>query len=211
MTDRRSARRAATKDEILAAAWSLARQEGLVGITMRDLGARVGMTAQSLYSYFASKHHIYDAMFEQGYRAFAEWMSAASDDGDRGEPIPAASAEQLVASAHADARRYFTFCVDDPVRFQLLFQRTIPGFVPSEGSYAIAVQVLEQMRLRTALLGVDGDGPFDLWTAVMSGLASQQLANDPGGTRWERLVDDAVDMLLAHTVTTRSPKLRSTR
>lgn len=209
MTDRRTARHAATKDEILAAAWSLAREEGLVGITMRDLGARVGMTAQSLYSYFASKHHIYDAMFEQGCRAFSEWMGVASDDG--GEPIPAASAEELVARARADARRYFAFCVDDPVRFQLLFQRTLPGFVPSEGSYAIAVQVLEQMRVRTALLGVGGDGPFDLWTAVMSGLASQQLANDPGGTRWERLLDDAVDMLLAHTATTRSPKLRSTR
>jgi hypothetical protein len=40
----------------------------------------------------------------------------------------------------------------------------------------------------------------DLWTAVATGLVSQQLANDPGGDRWVRLIDRAVAMLLAGTV-----------
>ena len=35
---------------------------------MRDLGARVGMRAQSLYSYFPSKHAIFDAMFAEANR-----------------------------------------------------------------------------------------------------------------------------------------------
>ena len=30
----------------------------------------------------------------------------------------------------------------------------------------------------------------------MTGLAGQQISNDPGGDRWERLIDRAVDMLL---------------
>jgi hypothetical protein len=37
---------------------------------------------------------------------------------------------------------------------------------------------------------------LDLWTAVMTGLTDQQISNDPGGTRWTRLVDRAVDMLM---------------
>ena len=65
--DRRAQRRQETKDEIVAAAWDLVREQGLAGLAMRDLGARVGMRAQSIYSYFESKHEIYDAMFREGY------------------------------------------------------------------------------------------------------------------------------------------------
>jgi hypothetical protein len=32
----------------------------------------------------------------------------------------------------------------------------------------------------------------------MTGLTDQQLSNDPGGDRWARLLDEAVDMFLAH-------------
>jgi hypothetical protein len=39
---------------------------------------------------------------------------------------------------------------------------------------------------------------LDLWTALTSGLVWQQIANEPGGDRWARLVDDVVDMFLAH-------------
>ncbi|MCU0259590.1 MAG: TetR/AcrR family transcriptional regulator [Ilumatobacteraceae bacterium] len=181
--DRRAQRRAATRGEIVEAAWAVAREEGLAGLTMRDLGARVGMKAQSLYSYVASKHEIYDAMFEQGYRELADWMSAGG----------------AATDARSDAHRFFAFCVSDPVRFQLLFLRTLPGFEPSPSSYALAVDVLETMTARLATVGVRKARHVDLWTAVMTGLASQQIANDPGGARWERIVDDAVDMLLAHT------------
>src|SRR3954447_17455751 len=61
--DRRAERAEATRREILDAAWALVREQGLASLTMRDLGARVGMKAQSLYGYFPSKHAIYDAMF----------------------------------------------------------------------------------------------------------------------------------------------------
>jgi AcrR family transcriptional regulator len=193
--DRRRARHEATRAEIVTAAWGLARDAGLAGITMRDLGDRVGMRAQSLYSYFGSKHDLYDALFEQGYRDFAAWMEAA-DLGDR-RSTPRTRARRL-------AQRYFEFCVTDPVRFQLLFQRTIPGFVPSPRSYGLAVELLERLRAHTADLGVEDPRFVDLWTATLTGLASQQIANDPDGNRWGLLIDDAVDMLLAHTTRTRS-------
>ena len=64
--DRRGERFAATRREILDAAWSLAGSEGLVGFGMRELGSRVGMRAQSLYVYFPSKYALYDAMFAEG-------------------------------------------------------------------------------------------------------------------------------------------------
>ena len=88
---------------------------------------------------------------------------------------------------------------DDIPRSQLLFTRTIPGFDPSPESYALAEQFLEEGRLRAAAAGVKTPRDFDLYTALVSGLSTQQLANDPGGDRWLRLVDEAIDMLLDHT------------
>lgn len=40
---------------------------------------------------------------------------------------------------------------------------------------------------------------LDLYTAMLTGLASQQISNDPGGDHWPRLVPDAVDRVLAAT------------
>ncbi len=39
---------------------------------------------------------------------------------------------------------------------------------------------------------------MDLWTAIATGLTDQQISNDPGGDRWLRLVDTAVDLFCDH-------------
>src|SRR5690242_1974743 len=68
----RAARHEATKERILDAAWRIARRDGLGAISLRELAADVGMRAPSLYTYFPSKSHIYDAMYRQGLEQYAE-------------------------------------------------------------------------------------------------------------------------------------------
>src|SRR3954470_8737601 len=127
--DRRNERAEATRREILDAAWALVREQGLASLTMRDLGARVGMKAQSLYGYFPSKHAIYDAMFGEANREMvARWRAAA-----------AVGPDDPVAVLRRRTAAFLQFCVEDPVRHQLLYQRTIPGFEPSSESYAPAL------------------------------------------------------------------------
>jgi AcrR family transcriptional regulator len=190
--DRRAARRQETTDEIVAAAWDIVREQGLAGLAMRDLGERVGMKAQSIYSYFASKHEIYDAMFHEGYQAFAAAMADTRDS--PGDGAEATDGHQT--SAHRAAHRFFAFCTSDPVRYQLLFQRTIPDFVPSPESYAVAVEAYDATTAHLASFGITDPEAVDLWTAMLTGLTDQQISNDPGGDRWERTIDRAVDMLL---------------
>jgi hypothetical protein len=74
----------------------------------------------------------------------------------------------------------------------------VPGFEPSETAYAPAVQALELARQRLVAAGATRDADLDLWTALIAGLVSQQISNDPGGQRWTALVDEAVDMYIAH-------------
>ena len=89
---------------------------------------------------------------------------------------------------------FFDFAVANPARHQLMNQRTIPGFEPSAESYAPAVRVLELGQQIFRDLGVSDPGDFDISTAFIAGMISQQLANDPGGTRWSALLDRAVDI-----------------
>jgi AcrR family transcriptional regulator len=192
--DRRAVRRAATRDEILRAAWSLVRAEGLAALSMRDLAAAVGMRAPSLYQYFESKLAIYDAMFGQ---AMVEAL-AVVEDGIGGR--------QGREALRESGRALLLFTTGDPVRNQLLFQRTIPGFEPSPDSYAPAVAMSARVESLIAQLGTsDAAQAMDLWTAVISGLSNQQLSNEPGGDRWIRLFDRAVDMFFAAVDSTKSP------
>ncbi|MGI9602450.1 MAG: TetR/AcrR family transcriptional regulator [Acidimicrobiales bacterium] len=184
--DRRAARRQQTRQEIIEAAWDLVQTSGLAGLAMRDLGDRVGMKAQSIYSYFASKHDIYDAMFQEGNQAF----QAAIDD-----TLDSAGTEPL-AQARAMAHGFFAFCTSDPVRHQLLFQRTIPEFEPSPESFAVAERAYATMTAKLSEIGITDPASVDVWTAVLTGLTDQQISNDPGGDRWARLMDRVVDMTL---------------
>ena len=61
--DWRASRRQSARDAIVEAAWALVREEGLAGLSLRDLARRAGITTPTVYSYFESKHAIYDAMF----------------------------------------------------------------------------------------------------------------------------------------------------
>jgi AcrR family transcriptional regulator len=186
MRDRRAERREATRAEILEAAWELMREHGVAGLSLRDLGQKVGMRAQSLYSYFDSKDAIHDALFGEGSRECLErFQRVRRTDDPR-------------ADFRAGARAYVDFCLQDHARYQLLFQRTIPGFEPSPESYAPSVEGLEHSR--QALVDAGGTDPrdLDLYTGLVTGLIDQQISNDPGGERWYRLLDDALDMFFAY-------------
>ena len=43
-----------------------------------------------------------------------------------------------------------------------------------------------------------GESALDMFRALITGLVSLQIANDPGGDRWTRLQDGALEMFLGH-------------
>jgi AcrR family transcriptional regulator len=182
--DRVAERREATRGEIIEAAWQLAQEQGLAEFTLRDLAERVGMRAPSLYTHFESKNAIYDAMFGQAWRDYEQIALA--------ELVELPQAPR--AAIRQAARVFFNYAVANPARQQLMNQRTIPGFVPSADSYAPAVRVFELGQQIFRSLGLTDSSDFDIFTAIVAGLINQQLANDPGGTRWSALLDRAIDV-----------------
>jgi len=192
IADVRSRRREQTRAEILDAAWQLAERDSIAGLSLRDLASEVGMRAPSLYTYFPSKAAIYDAMFAAGYRELDEATAAIPVDPN-----------DAVGSIAAQVEAFIAFCQASIPRYQLLFTRAVPGWEPSEESYAVSVASYARMTEQLAALRITDPRHMDLLTALTSGLAAQQLANDPTGSRWRELSSDAAAMYVAHVRRTR--------
>lgn len=62
-----------------------------------------------------------------------------------------------------------------------------------------------------AAIGVeDVEAAWDLYTAVIAGLLSQQLANEPGGRRWLRRLPELTDLLCDHVGLPADPRQTGT-
>jgi AcrR family transcriptional regulator len=193
----RDERRAAATARILDVAWELARENGLAGLSLRDLGRRLGMATTSVYSYFESKAALYDAMYADAWQAIIDF-----------EPQP--PARDLRTAILSESHRWVRFSLADPVRFQLMSYRTIPGFEPSADSYAIAQRAYAQIFEPWRELGPVEQSDIDLVIGLVNGLLGQQLANEPAGDSWVRLIDNGLDLIISN-IEARSATPRSRR
>ena len=184
IADRRSAR----LDQILTAAWDIAAESGLGAVSLHAVARRVGIRQPSLYGYVSSKLDLFDAMFAQAYEQLLGRLDAVTPSGT--------AREQLIQLSRA----VLDFVVENPPRQQLLFQRTIPGFEPSPASYALARRLIDRFVGLLSALGAGSPAHIDVYTALIAGLGSQQVANDPDGDRWTRHLESLLDIFLDHFV-----------
>jgi AcrR family transcriptional regulator len=182
----RSRRLEWTRGAILEAAWDIARRDGIAALSLREVAARVGMRAPSLYHYFASKAALLDAMYAQGMTQFAERVQSSPAGRNKAEAL------------RNRARAFVAAAVAEPARFELLLHRPVPDFEPAPEHVAFALEILAGTRRTAAAAGITTERAFDLFMATTRGLIAMQIANEPDGDRWTRLVDDAVDILIAH-------------
>jgi AcrR family transcriptional regulator len=158
------------------------------------------MRSPSLYSHYASKNAIFDAMFGDAWAGYLQICADLDSD------LPKAPRKAVLFMLQT----FVDYAMADHPRFQLMNQRMVVGFEPSAGSYApsIAVMVLFRDRLRN--IGVRSDADADLCIAIVGGLIDAQFANDPGGDRYITQLPRAVDML-ADDIGLPGPRLRRSR
>jgi AcrR family transcriptional regulator len=196
--DRRSRRRQQTIDEALEHAVAIMAAEGVGALTVSEMARRMGVRAPSLYKYFPSLHAVYDELFARGAAANQDVVRAAVDGLPHG-----------VARIRAGTVATVAWCVAHPALAQLLYWRPVPGFAPSAAAFRSSQDDMAEVRgefaeaVRRGELDPAADSPeaVRLLTVVISGLISQQMANEPGADfatgAFTRLTDDALDMFLA--------------
>jgi len=175
-------RREAKVAAIVESAWKLAREHGIAGVSLHALAREVGMRQPSLYAYFDSKRELYDAMFADGNRRLIQQLDLI-----KLPRAPRAALKKFLAE-------FVAFALEDPARYELLFERHIPGFMPSPTSYVLAEEVLGRVNKVINGAGVTRQGDIDCIVAMVAGLMEAQLSNDPGGSRWVRHLNRLVDL-----------------
>ena len=196
---RQLARRQAVVSEALDHAVDVMTELGVGGLTISEVARRTGMRGPSLYKYFPSLHALYDALFARGLAAETAAVKHAMEGHEPGLP-------RLRAGASANVR----WCIENPALAQLLHWRAVPGFEPSPETFAASVEDVRELRAEFAEAvrrrhlapGADSEDAVRLYTVVLSGLISQQLANQPGAGFeagvFTRLTDEALDLFFDH-------------
>lgn len=174
--ERRARNRAEMIAAILDTSRAIMREQGVGGLTLQEVARRVNLRTPSLYEYFPSKAVLYDALFCLGIHLFEEHRKKA-------DQIQGTVWDRLQAWMES----YMSFAQLYPELYGLLFERPVPGFIPSEESMAESRRMLGR---RSAVLAADLEAAhltvdlpiaqlIDLLIAMMHGLTSQHMANEP--------------------------------
>jgi AcrR family transcriptional regulator len=180
--DRRRRRREQTIDEILDVAVEVMAEEGVAGLSLSAVARRMGIQPPSLYKYFPSRLAVYDALFRRGAGQVLAVFRAAT-----------AGAEPGWAALTAGLEAVMRLALDQQVIAQLLNWRPVPGFEPSAEAFAPSVEFIGEIRqlLRAAAQrgelgpGASCEEGAALLSALIAGIMSQQLANQPGAA-WDQ-------------------------
>jgi AcrR family transcriptional regulator len=138
--------RRALLDEALATVSA----EGVEALTLREIGARVGVSRTALYRHFADKRALLSAVATEGFSTLRQQLVSAWEDHGRGD-----------SAFHAMGAAYVHFAIDNPSRYRVMFG----GFVDpqahdpelaaeAEGAFQALVSALATLQ-ESAIVRVD--------------------------------------------------------
>ena len=93
------------------------RDQGVQSLTLRDIGARLGVSRSALYRHFADKQALLTAVATEGFRTLREGLVSAWEDGGRGR-----------AAFGAMGVAYIRFAMANPSHYRVMFS----GFADAE-------------------------------------------------------------------------------
>jgi AcrR family transcriptional regulator len=170
----RERRQARTREEILAAALAIIREEGPDQLTLRALARRVDYSPAGLYEYFDSKDDIIAAVCDEGSRRLLALMQAV--------PVDLPPADYLVELGLA----YIAFARRNVDHFLLMFtqveERGETPFeeLPLDESYRLLLDAVQMALEVGAIWAPENSGrdqvAYGLW-GLAHGLAMLQVTN----------------------------------
>jgi AcrR family transcriptional regulator len=95
---------------LLDQALATIRSEGVNGLTLRDIGARLGVSRTALYRHFADKRALLTAVATEGFRTLRQQLVTAWEEGGGGR-----------AAFQAMGVAYIHFAVANPSHYRVMF------------------------------------------------------------------------------------------
>jgi AcrR family transcriptional regulator len=143
MAGRREQLRSRTLGDLHDAALAEVREHGAVGLSLRRVARRMGMSPAGLYRYVDSREHLLTLVIARSYDRLADALEAALADAPRGD---------LAARLRAVGSAYRGWAIAHPNEFGLLFGDPIPGYDAPAGGPTVRAMTRVGVALATPLL-----------------------------------------------------------
>jgi AcrR family transcriptional regulator len=180
---------------LLDEALATIRAEGVEGLTLREIGARLGVSRTALYRHFADKRALLAAVATEGFRVLRQQLVTAWEEGGHGR-----------AAFESMGVAYVRFAVANPSHYRVMFG----GFVDPKacdpelaaeaaGAFQALVDALAALQRDAVVRGDDTLKVARFVWAVVHGVAmlgiDGQLREPGGPNRVEELMRYALERL----------------
>ena len=179
------------RDALLAQAEQTLREQGLEGLSLRELARQTGVSHGAPRRHFADRQALLDALAESGFaRLGAELRGAAESAGEGYE-----------ARLRATATAYVRFAISDAALLELMFagkQREQAGALhqAADRAFSVILELIDEGQTNAALEAGDPEHIGLLLFATMQGLAALVTAGIVAPAQVDSLVGDATARFL---------------
>ena len=183
------------RQALIDAGLELIQQKGVAALTLREIGARVGVSRMAAYRHFADRAALLAAISEAGFVRFGDWLEEARQSAPKGR-------DGFSARMRAMAAAYVRFAAAHPAHYQVMFgTASDPHKTPDGGAAARSFSILEGTIRQGQEIGmVRAGSSTDLARAVwcmvhgISTLASTgRLGPDPPDARFALVCADVLE------------------
>jgi AcrR family transcriptional regulator len=165
---------------LLDQALATIRAEGVAGLTLREIGGRLGVSRTALYRHFADKRALLTAVATDGFRTLRQQLVTAWEEGGRGH-----AAFQSMGVA------YVRFAVANPSHYRVMFGGFVDAkarepelAVEAAGAFQALVDALAALQRGAVVRGDDTVLMARFVWAVVHGVAMLAIdgqLRDPAG------------------------------
>ena len=124
---------AGMESALLTSAAEILESEGPDALSVRRIAAAANVAPMGVYNHFDSKNGIIEALFIQGFDRLRDALAGIADIEDPYEAL------------REGGRRYRALALAHPMVYQLMFERTIPGYEPSLHALEVAARAFDAL------------------------------------------------------------------
>lgn len=177
---------------ILDAAGDLLAREGQQALTVRRIAAAAGGSTMNVYSRFGGKDGVIDALLIEGFQKLTDVIAEAHANAD------------AIDDLRTCAQGYRTFALQHSTYYELMFDRSIPGYVMSPQAISAAAAALGSLaeHVQHAIdEGVIRDGdPLQIatvfWSACHGPVSLELKLTGKSDTDWNEVHRQLIDSML---------------
>ncbi|WP_327044544.1 TetR/AcrR family transcriptional regulator [Microbispora sp. NBC_01189] len=181
------------RTRLLDVANDLLASAGPESLTVRRIASEAGCSTQLIYTMFGSKEGLAEALYLEGFERFRRRLEAVPQRADPMEHL------SLLGPAYREA------ALSEPGYYSLMFERTIPGFVPSERARTLARAALNIVdRVIADCISAGRLMPTQprkvadtLWAAAQGALSLERAGHLPDGKTYDIVTTAAIRAFMA--------------